>query len=325
MRLSASIRRHNREDSSSVKHTYGNSPSGVMAPPDVVLPPPDHFTIRAERLQELSQRVKPIGKYLAFMAHLARAQQVALEHADAAWVPSDAAFVLALEHGMPPLNVRVLRHDIDLHAELAVMLDALEPHAGEGQRRLLARLKELPRADIDLLADDLLAASPGSPERRGMMPLVAAAMQVAWLRLTQSLPNAPDRPSAEARALCPCCGSLPVASVIEATPERSGVRYLQCGLCATQWYLERSICSVCEQSGKLGYLSLESETGEPTLPAQAETCGDCGTYLKIISHAVDPEGEPLADDLASLALDLLLAEEEQYQRSGFNPLLVVSG
>nr|WP_290826123.1 formate dehydrogenase accessory protein FdhE [Halomonas sp.] len=308
-----------------MKHTYGNSPSGVMAPPDVVLPTPDHFAIRALRLQELSQRVEPLGEFLTFMAQLASAQQVALEHADPAWAPIDEAFVPALEHGMPPLNVRALRQDIDLHTELAVMLDALELHVGEAQRTLLIRLRELPRDEVDLMADDVLAASPGDPERRGMMPLVAAAMQVAWLRLTQSLPRAPDRPSAEARALCPCCGSPPVASVIEATPERSGVRYLQCGLCATQWYFERSICSVCEQSGKLGYLSLENETGEPALPAQAETCGDCGTYLKVISHGVDPQGEPLADDLASLALDLLLAEEEQYQRSGFNPLLVVGG
>lgn len=306
-----------------MKHTYGNSPTGVMHPPEVVLPTPDHFAVRAQRLQVLSERIQPLGDFLAFMAHLARAQQVALERADPAWTPIDEAFVPALEHGMPPLNVQALRQDIDIHTELDAILDALELHAGEAQRTLLTRLRALPPDEVDLLAEDVLAASPGDAERRGMMPLVAAAMQVAWLRLTQTLPRAPDRPIAEARALCPCCGSPPVASVIHADPKRSGVRYLQCGLCATQWYLERSICSVCEQSGKLGYLSLESDAGEPSLPAQAETCGDCQTYLKLVSCDGDAQAEPLADDLASLALDLLLAEQEEYRRSGFNPLLIV--
>lgn len=324
MRLNGSLSLLNREEPNSVKHSYGNSPSGVMAPPEVVLPRSDYFAVRARRLQELSQRVEPLGEFLAFMAQLAQAQQVTLEQANPVWTPAPEAFVPALEHNMPPLNAWALRQDIDLHTELTVMLDALAPQAGEAQRALLAHLKILPPDEVALIAEDVLAGRARDAERAGMMPLVAAAMQVAWLRLTQSLPRVPARPSAEARALCPCCGSPPVASVIEANPQRSGVRYLQCGLCATQWYLERSICSVCEQSSKLNYLSLANEAGQPELPAQAETCGDCGTYLKIISHSVDPQGEPLADDLASLALDLMLAENDQYRRSGFNPLLITS-
>ncbi|QOR41029.1 formate dehydrogenase accessory protein FdhE [Billgrantia diversa] len=297
-----------------------------MHPPEVRLPDADHFARRARRLEALAERVAPLGDFLRFMAQLAHAQQVALERTPPSWQPGPEAFALALEHGMPPLNVQALRDDIGVGAELDGLLDALELHVSEAQRTLLDTLRQLSREQVDRLADDVLAGEAGEAHLRGLMPLVAAALQVAWLRLARTLPQAPARPSDEVRTLCPGCGSPPLASVIESDPRYNGVRYLQCGLCATQWYLERSICSVCEQSGKLDYLSLAQESdGAVPLPAQAEACGDCSSYLKIFPRELDVDAEPLADDLASLALDLLLGEEERYRRSGFNPLLIVEG
>jgi FdhE protein len=41
---------------------------------------------------------------------------------------------------------------------------------------------------------------------------------------------------------------------------------------------------------------------------KAECCDACGHYLKIFSMETAPEIEPVADDLASVALDLLVAE-----------------
>ncbi|PMR75791.1 formate dehydrogenase accessory protein FdhE [Billgrantia endophytica] len=294
-----------------------------MDPPAVVLPDPGHFAVRAQRLHALSERIEPLGAFLAFMAQLSRAQQVVLERHQPQWLPEPDAFALALKHGMPPLGVEALRGDVDFHTEFAALLDALDLAIGEAQRPLLAELRKMPRSGIDQLATRVLTGDAGLPSQRGLMPLVAAGLQVAWLRLALRLPAPPQRPPPEARAICPCCGSLPVASVIQIDQIRSGVRYLQCGLCATQWYLERAKCSVCDQTGKLDYLSLEDETGEPLLPVQAETCGDCHTYLKIVPREFDAQAEPLADDLASLALDLLLAEKGEYRRSGYNPFLWV--
>lgn len=312
-----------------MNHAYGNAPTGLMHPPEVRLPGGDHFARRARRLHELAGRHEPLSEFLGFMALLAHAQQAALERATPGWQPEPAAFDLALEHGMPPLNVQALQGDIDIQGELEALLDALELHVGEAQRPLLAALRELPEASLKQLARQVLAGEAGAEQARGLMPLVAAALQVAWLRLVHRLPRAPARPSGEVRTLCPCCGSSPVASLIETNPQSSGVRYLQCGLCATQWYLERSLCSVCERSGKLDYLSLAPHTDgkddDATAVAQAEACGDCGSYLKIFPRALDADVEPLADDLASLALDLLLSEEGRYRRSGFNPLLIVEG
>lgn len=310
-----------------MSHAYGNAPTGIMQPLEVRLPSEDHFSRRARRLHEHAQHNVPLSEFLTFMAQLASAQQAAFERATPSWQPAAESFDLALEHGMPPLNVQALLPNLDLADELGILLDGLELQVSEAQRPLIDALRELAPERLRQLAEQVIIGEAGDKLDRGLMPLVAAALQVAWLRLVQTLPRTPQRPSGEVRTLCPCCGSPPVASLVETDPSSSGVRYLQCGLCSTQWYLERSLCSACEHSGKLDYLSLtpESDTEDDTnvASAQAEACGDCSSYLKMFPRALDPEVEPLADDLASLPLDLLLGEEGCYQRSGFNPLLVV--
>jgi FdhE protein len=54
---------------------------------------------------------------------------------------------------------------------------------------------------------------------------------------------------------------------------------------------------------------------------KAEACAACKTYVKIMNREKDPQVDPFADDLATLSLDVLMAEEG-YQRLGFNPLLI---
>ncbi len=312
-----------------MSHAYGNAPTGILQPVEVRLPSVDHFARRARRLQELAQRNEPLGEFLAFMSQLVSAQQAAFERGTPSWQPATDSFQLALEHGMPPLNAQALLANIDLADEIGILLDALALQVGAAQRPLIETLHALPPERLRQLAEQIIAGDAGEKHERGLMPLIAAALQVAWLRLVQALPRAPQRPSGEVRTLCPSCGLPPVASLIETDPASSGVRYLQCGLCSTQWYLERSLCSACEHSGNLEYLSLTSESDaeedSSDSPAQAEACGDCNSYLKNFPRSLDAEVEPLADDLASLPLDLLLAEEGRYQRSGFNPLLIVEG
>ena len=312
-----------------MSHAYGNAPTGILQPVEVRLPSVDHFARRARRLNALAQHNEPLSEFLAFMAQLVSAQQAAYERGTPSWLPAADSFELALEHGMPPLNAQALLTNINLADEVGILLDALALQVGAAQRPLIETLHALPPERLRQLAEQVIAGDAGEKHERGLMPLVAAALQVAWLRLIQALPRAPQRPTGEVRTLCPSCGSPPVASLVETDPASSGVRYLQCGLCSTQWYLERSLCSACEHSGNLDYLSLapesDAEEDSSDSPAQAEACGDCNSYLKNFPRALDAEVEPLADDLASLPLDLLLAEEGRYQRSGFNPLLIVEG
>ncbi|MCU0935842.1 MAG: formate dehydrogenase accessory protein FdhE [Gammaproteobacteria bacterium] len=54
---------------------------------------------------------------------------------------------------------------------------------------------------------------------------------------------------------------------------------------------------------------------------QAEACDGCRSYLKIVHVERDPALEPTADDLATVGLDLQMAEAG-YTRFGASPLLV---
>jgi len=309
---------------STVKHAFGQAPSGIMQAPEVVLPDASIFSQRALRLRELVQQVPALDEFLAFVARLAQAQHQVLGEREPAWRPAGDAFDMALQHGMPPLGYRVLYRDVDWQGDLLAILDVLELHVATSQRALLDALRGMSEEQRASIAEDVLEARPGNPSTRGVMPLVAAALQVAWVRLVRCLPKPPGKPDRTARAICPCCGSAAVASVIHGDRQRTGVRYLHCRLCATEWHLERVRCTVCD-SAELVYLGLDDETGKPFLPIQAEACNHCHSYMKVAQRELHGRADPVADDLASLTLDLLLAEKGEYERTGNNPLLVLGG
>jgi FdhE protein len=80
-------------------------------------------------------------------------------------------------------------------------------------------------------------------------------------------------------------------------------------------------CTSCEEDKGVHYLTIEKDGRKAAdAPVRAEACDECQTYLKIFYQEKDPMLEPMADDLATLALDLLV-DEQGYQRSGPNFLL----
>ncbi len=98
-----------------------------------------------------------------------------------------------------------------------------------------------------------------------------------------------------------------------------------CGRCANA--APRVQCSRCGAAGKdIAYQSLVgADAGDDAGAAKeaavrAETCEHCHGYLKILYLEKDPHAEPVADDLGTLALDLLL-DERGYERISRNPLL----
>jgi FdhE protein len=106
-----------------------------------------------------------------------------------------------------------------------------------------------------------------------------------------------------------------VASIVRGSAPYAGYRYLCCGLCESQWHRVRAQCTECGSSKNVAYQLIEE--GPPAV--RAETCDDCRVYRKIVLQELDPLVDPLADDLASLALDLLLSEAG-FERAGANPL-----
>ena len=162
-------------------------------------------------------------------------------------------------------------------------------------------------------------------------PLIAAALQAYWVRLvTQTRAAHADMAFGplEDLAHCPCCGSLPTASIIRVGGEESGLRYLHCSLCQTEWHRVRIQCARCGAGGKISYQQLEPQAdaaGGSAHPAtgavRAECCDDCGHYLKIVTMEKDLHVEPAADDLGTLTLDVLLTHTG-LQRHGINLLML---
>ncbi|MEH6389222.1 MULTISPECIES: formate dehydrogenase accessory protein FdhE [Pseudomonas] len=294
-----------------------------MDPPKVALAGAGLFQKRATRLRELMVQVPPLDEFLEFMARVVQAQHQVLTEQEPGWKPAEGAFDEALKHGLPPLGFQSLLRDVNWQSDLSALLDSVEFHIGQRQRALLESLRNKTAEELDAIAVNVLEAGSGSHDDRPLMPLVAAALQVTWVRLAQALPRAPDKPGIQAEALCPTCGSPPVASVIHGEQYRSGVRYLHCSLCATEWHLERVKCSLCGEGGQLTYLGLDDENGKPFLPIQAEACDHCDHYLKVALRELHGRADPVADNLASLALDVMLAEEGKYSPSGYNPLLII--
>ena len=70
-------------------------------------------------------------------------------------------------------------------------------------------------------------------------------------------------------------------------------------------------------TGGIRYLGIAGDEGG----VKAEACETCHGYLKIFYRDRMPVVEPLADDVASLTLDLLAAQEG-WGRSGVNLFLL---
>jgi len=189
---------------------------------------------------------------------------------------------------------------------------------------LCARIVASSDAELDAQAGLLIAAGSGvglSPGRSEGVdaqtaPFVMAALQVYWAAMVSTL-QVSDVAQLEVPTVCPVCGTLPVASIVR-SDKRSpqGYRYLHCGLCETEWHMVRITCSHCLTTEGITYHSIEGGSEA----VRAETCGKCHTYRKILYQEKDTDVEPVADDLSSLALDLLMTEEGFHRGSG-SPLL----
>jgi FdhE protein len=276
------------------------------------------FAGRAARLRTLA-RGHAIGGYLELMARLCDAQEAAL--ASHSPIPlDDTARARAETHGMPPLLFSGPR-DAAWRLTLSGLLDTLTGDASSPIDELARRIHAATPDWIEAQADAVLGARSDLVDLAAA-PFVMAALQVHWTAMTASF--AADRVAMlDVPGVCPLCGSLPVASIVHAQSPYQSYRYLHCSLCATEWHRVRIECSGCGASGKdIGYHTLQHEgtADDGSAAVRAESCERCRGYRKIVYRERDASVEPVADDLASLALDVLLAEHG-YHRLSANPLL----
>ena len=287
------------------------------------------FARRAARLRQLAAG-SALGDYLQFLAVLVDAQQAALAHVS---VPMSAAAHVdrSAEHGMPPIQAAAWPRAPQWRETLEFLCAALAAQAGfpAGVTDSLAAIRRAAPAWIEAQANAILEMRNDAIDL-SVAPLVMAALQVHWVAAAAQF-AADEVKALDVPGVCPLCGTLPVASMVCALPPYQGYRYLHCALCATEWHMVRVLCSQCGASGKdIAYHSVEaaaekstSEKGTSEKGAgavRAETCEQCHAYRKILYQEKDTGVEPVADDVASVALDLLLGEAGYHRASG-NPLL----
>lgn len=294
-----------------VPATSSDEPARLIVPDRSSL-----FANRARRFDALAEG-HSLGDWLRFLGRLSLAQHGALQALRVVPLPDAAAREQARSHCMPPVPAQHWPRDAAWRDALAGILAALQSSGlPAAAKESCTRLAALPVAEIEALADRVLRTELYG-ENADLLPFVAAALQVYWTALAAAL-GAASIPALDVPGVCPCCGSLPVASMVRTATEANNLRYLHCSLCNTEWNLVRVKCAACDSTAQVSYRHIESDAIQAM---RAETCDDCMSYLKILYQEKAPAGDPVADDLATLALDMLL-DEAGYSRAGPNLLFV---
>lgn len=290
----------------------GQIEAAANIPPFLKLPSHDLFTRRAARLRQLAEG-NALGGYLRLLAELCDTQQRLLDAQPALPMADEAELRRSVEHGMPPLAFETLVREGAWLALLDPLLDAFEGAPSP----IADALQRLRKADAGQRKAWALGLLNGQYELlpAALVPFLGAALQVAFSHWLLRLPEGLLQESEE-QTLCPACGSPPVAGVIHHRGKYSTLRYLACSLCSCEWHYVRVKCSHCRESKGLTYLSLHSDAHEAArAPIRAEVCPGCQGYLKQFYMERDEAAEPQADDLASLALDIRLADEGYLRRA----------
>ena len=284
----------------------------ISAPPFVRLPDPGEiFAKRAKRLRYLGS-VSPLKSYLEFIADLNEAQSEI--EAGLGPVPVPQGNERGREFGMPSID----RADAASETALGTIFDQLFERAHN-----IAK----PQDAADAL--ERVAASDTNERRRmveaifaGVLPPEAiaehiyiwAGLQLHFTRLASVLDPKSVKPVAD--GVCPTCGSMPSSSMVVGWHGAHGARFCSCSICNTLWHYVRIKCVCCGSTKGIGYKEVEEGGGI----IKAETCDECQSWVKIIYQQLSADSEPLADDVASLGLDILM-RDTPYRRGGFSPLL----
>ena len=281
--------------------------------PVLILPRPSHiFLDRSRRFAALAHG-HSLADWLIFLGRLTQVQHVLLQEYQSHLPPDEAAQDFARKQHLPPISALSQSHDHAWRQALTCLAREMAPHAPPPAREALEKLQTMDGPLLETLADRVLLAELDG-EGADLLPFIAAALQVHWTALAAGL-NGTEIAPLGMQSTCPCCGYLPVAGVIRVDGDVARLRYLHCALCNTEWHLVRVTCAACLDGNSIAYYHIEDSDGS----VRAETCDSCRNYLKIVSREKSPQADPVADDLATLGLDLH-AQEMGYARMSPNLL-----
>ena len=286
--------------------------ASYIAPPLLFSNPKNLYQRRAARLRELAQD-HPLADYLLFAAAIADAQLALLEDMP---IPQDPRLqALSSEQlANKPLDVKNWQRDPIWRKLLTALLEKLKPSANDQILTTIEWLEKAADSELEEMADNIWAQEFATISSDKAV-FVWAALSLYWLQLVQQIPHNAKQESTENLHCCPVCNTAPTASLVHFGSQQ-GLRYLHCALCESEWNMVRSQCSNCGQNKELDYWSIDDYMAA----IRSESCGSCKSYLKIMFQEKEPKVEVIADDLASLFLDMEM-EEKGFMKSGLNPFI----
>lgn len=287
-------------------------------PPTAVAPDPSAlFARRAARFRQLAEG-SPLEPYLLFLAGLSEAQHSIQPGLPEPALPEAEAIGRAIGYGMPAAPREGFRFDAVFAETLRRLLDqATGIDQPDAARLALARVQAADEAARAAMAAAVLTdAVP--VETLAEHVLVGAALQVHFARVAARI-GAQHRLHFVADGACAVCGAPPASSSLVGWDQADRTRFCLCSLCGTRWNAVRVKCMACSSTKGIHYKAIE----EQTTRIKAECCDTCGAYVKILSEDEDPGLDGIADDVASLGLDLLV-REAGFRRAGVNLFLIGS-
>lgn len=287
---------------------------GIAKVPLARLPDPAAlFATRAARLDFLADHNANLAPYLRFLAAICQAQADLARDLPTPAPPDPAQIDQARAARMPPIDRNHLR------APVAAALDLLLPRLEQIEmpapaRTALSALRSAAPADRDWVIGNVLR-DIFPPDSVAPHLFAAAALQV--VAATHAAMLHVEQLVAIRTGTCPVCGGRPVSSLVTENIGAEGARYCGCATCQTLWNEVRVKCTCCGSTKGITYRSVETEDAS----VKAECCRECGKWVKILYQNKNPTLEFVADDVASLGLDLMMRDSE-WQRGGFNPFLM---
>ncbi len=316
-----------------------------VRPPTVVAPDPGTlFTRRARRFHDLA-KAHPLAPWLSFLGDLSAVQNAIQAGLPEPAIPEADSIARSIEFGMPVLPRMPFTPDAAVTETISRLLDhAVSITMPEPARAALNRLRTIrpgnptqppttpgsgegviPRDNLSDLrsAEELTIAGCVEAVLSEAIPVetiaehvfVGAALQVHFARAAALLDAA--RLNFIGDGVCPICGAPPATSGIVGWGGADRTRFCTCSLCGSRWNAVRVKCLTCSSTKGIHYQSIKGLTDT----IKAECCDECRTFVKIMAEDEDPAHEPIADDVASLGLDLLVLKSG-YRRAGMNLFLL---
>jgi FdhE protein len=291
---------------------------GVPKAPFVILPDSSRlFQRRSSRFEALAAD-STLSPYLRFLGALAH-QQADLASSLPPPEPLPAAQIArARTGGMPPLDRVALAECPALLETLDRLFDAAASiEKPDMAHRALKSLRDAGPAGRAGIVRNVLSQALPAPDALAQHLYVAAAVQIVAAATAGTLDAGGVAPVEI--GVCPVCGALPVVSLITGFQGADGVRYAVCSCCATQWNEVRVKCLACGSTKGISYRAVDEGADDATI--KAEVCDECGSWVKVLYQNKNPSLEAVADDVASLGLNVLM-RDSQYRPAGHNPFLI---